>query len=204
MGRHDFKPMLALLAAVVCAAGAAAPAFAAGTSDSSSSGSSAAGGSSVSTGSSATGGSQAGAAGQVGPSSAAGASGAGASQTGAAALARSGVATWYGPGLYGHKTACGQTLTPALIGLANRTLPCGTLVKVSYDGHSKIVPVLDRGPYADNGASWDLTAGAADALEITETVRIRTVVVGAAPNSLTLGAPAVTSSEAAFGGAQAG
>ena len=203
MLRHDFKPMLALLAATACAAGAAAPTFAAGTSGSSSGGSSAAEGSSASTGSSATGGSKAGAAGQARPSSAAGATGSGASRTAATAFARSAIATWYGPGLYGRKTACGQTLTPALVGVANRTLPCGTLVKVSYDGHSKIVPVLDRGPYADNGAGWDLTAGAADALDITETVRISTLVVGAAPNSLTLGAPAATSSETAFGGAQA-
>jgi rare lipoprotein A (peptidoglycan hydrolase) len=196
--------MLALLAATTCAAGAAAPTFAAGTSGSSGSGPGAAGGSSASTGSSATGGSKAGAPGRSGSSSAAGASGSGASQTDARALTRSGIATWYGPGLYGHKTACGQTLTPALIGVANRTLPCGTLVKVGYEGHSKIVPVLDRGPYADNGANWDLTVGAADALGITETARVSTVVVGAAPNSLALGAPAVTSSEAAFGGAQAG
>ena len=44
----------------------------------------------------------------------------------------SGIATWFGPGFYGKKTACGQTLTPAIVGVANRTLPCGTLVKVSY------------------------------------------------------------------------
>ncbi len=175
--------MLALLAVAACAAGAAATAFAAGTSGSSSSGSSAVGGSSASTGSSATGGSQASAASQTRPSSAAAASGSEVSQTGARAVARSGIATWYGPGLYGHKTACGQTLTPALVGVANRTLPCGTLVKVSYGGHSKIVPVLDRGPYAGNGASWDLTAGAADALDITETVRVGTLVVGADPRT---------------------
>src|SRR5579871_6673758 len=42
------------------------------------------------------------------------------------------IATWFGPGFYGHKTACGQTLTPSVIGVAHRTLPCGTLVKVSW------------------------------------------------------------------------
>jgi rare lipoprotein A (peptidoglycan hydrolase) len=197
--RHHLGPLLALLAALGCAAAAAVPAWAAGASPRSSSGSSATGGSSAGTGSGATGGSKASAAGQTST-----AANARASQTMATTVARSGIATWYGPGLYGHKTACGQMLTPGLIGLASRTLPCGTLVKVSYDGRSRIVPVLDRGPYAGNGASWDLTAGAADALEITETVRITTLVVGAAPNSPTLGAPAVTSGEAAFGGAQAG
>jgi rare lipoprotein A (peptidoglycan hydrolase) len=100
-----------------------------------------------------------------------------------------GIATWFGPGFYGHKTACGQTLTPSVIGVANRTLPCGTLVKVSYNGHSLTVPVLDRGPYSHIGADWDLTAGAAQALAVTETVRIGTRIVGSAPNSPTLGLP---------------
>jgi rare lipoprotein A (peptidoglycan hydrolase) len=114
-----------------------------------------------------------------------------------------GIATWFGPGFYGQRTACGQTLTPAVVGVANRTLPCGTLVKVSYGGHTLTVPVLDRGPYA-NHADWDLTAGAAQALDITETVRIHARVVGAAPNTPMLGSPAVTPAEAATGGAQAG
>ncbi len=114
-----------------------------------------------------------------------------------------GVATWFGPGFYGRQTACGQTLTPAVVGVANRTLPCGTLVQVSYRGHTLTVPVLDRGPYA-NHADWDLTAGAAQALDITETVRIATRVVGSAPNTPALGVPPITPEEAATGGAQAG
>lgn len=113
-----------------------------------------------------------------------------------------GVATWFGPGFYGQTTACGQVLTPAVVGVANRTLPCGTLVRVTYRGHALVVPVLDRGPYA-NHADWDLTAGAAQALDITETVHIGARVVGAAPNTPTLGAPLVTPAEAATGGAQA-
>jgi rare lipoprotein A len=100
-----------------------------------------------------------------------------------------GIATWFGPGFYGHRTACGQTLTPAVVGVAHRTLPCGTLVRVSWHGHALTVPVVDRGPYA-HGADWDLTAGAARALGVTETVRIRTRVVGSTANTPTLGAPA--------------
>jgi rare lipoprotein A len=107
-----------------------------------------------------------------------------------------GVATWFGPGFYGHKTACGQTLTPGVLGVAHRTLPCGTLVRVSWHGHALTVPVVDRGPYA-NGADWDLTAGAARALGITETVRIRTRVIGAAANTPALGAPAPAPAAAA-------
>src|SRR6202035_2139127 len=79
------------------------------------------------------------------------------------------IATWFGPGFYGQQTACGQTMTPVIVGVASRTLPCGTLVLVNYKGHRLTVPVIDRGPYG-NGATWDLTWGAASALTIAETV----------------------------------
>jgi rare lipoprotein A len=114
-----------------------------------------------------------------------------------------GIATWFGPGFYGQTTACGQTLTPGVVGVANRSLPCGTLVKVSYKGRTLTVPVLDRGPYSNIGADWDLTAGAAEALGIEDTVRIATRVVGSAPNTPTLGAPPQSLAEAATGGAAA-
>jgi peptidoglycan lytic transglycosylase len=99
------------------------------------------------------------------------------------------IATWFGPGFYGQKTACGQTMTPVVLGVASRTLPCGTLVLVNYKGHKLTVPVIDRGPYAKNGAVWDLTAGAATALTITETVRVKTKIVGQTANTPNLGAP---------------
>src|SRR5664279_3168552 len=57
-------------------------------------------------------------------------------------------ATWYGPGLYGRHTACGETLRPGTIGVAHRSLPCGTAVKFVFHGHSIVVPVIDRGPYS--------------------------------------------------------
>jgi rare lipoprotein A len=114
------------------------------------------------------------------------------------------IATWFGPGLYGQKTACGQTLTPLVLGLANRTLPCGTLVQVTYRGRVATLPVIDRGPYSSIGASWDLTAHAAEALGVEDTVRIVTRVVGSVPNTPTLGAPALSPQALAAGGAQAG
>ena len=76
---------------------------------------------------------------------------------------RPSIATWYGPGDYGRKTACGVTLTKATLGVANRTLRCGMPVAVYYHGRTMVVPVIDRGPYA-NHADWDLTAAAAQAL----------------------------------------
>ncbi len=113
------------------------------------------------------------------------------------------IATWFGPGLYGKQTACGQTLTRAVVGVASRTLPCGTLVEVTYAGRNLTVPVLDRGPYGHD-ASWDLTAAAAAALGVTETVRVVTHVVGKTANTPTLGLPANASSTASSGGALAG
>jgi len=115
------------------------------------------------------------------------------------------IATWFGPGFYGQKTACGQTMSPVIVGVASRTLPCGTLVLVNYKGHRLTVPVIDRGPYG-NGATWDLTWGAASALTITETVRIKTKLVGQAPNTPLLGVPAEvqpTPEAAASGGTSA-
>jgi rare lipoprotein A (peptidoglycan hydrolase) len=81
-------------------------------------------------------------------------------------------------------------MTPVLVGVASRTLPCGTLVRIGYHGHRLTVPVLDRGPYAGNGAAWDLTRGAARALGLTYTTHIATQVVGRVANTPTLGEPA--------------
>jgi rare lipoprotein A (peptidoglycan hydrolase) len=119
--------------------------------------------------------------------------------------AKAQIATWFGPGFYGQKTACGQMMSPVIVGVASRTLPCGTLVLVNYKGHRLTVPVIDRGPYS-NGATWDLTWGAASALTITETVRIKTKLVGQTANSPLLGVPAaakLTVQAAASGGTSA-
>ena len=86
-----------------------------------------------------------------------------------------GMATWYGPGLYGNKTACGQTLTKDLVGVAHKSLPCGTLVEVAYGGASIVVPVVDRGPYS-KGMTWDLTSAAAEQLGFTETAPVGALV----------------------------
>ena len=134
---------------------------------------------------------------------------AGGTAAGPRAVHKTGIATWFGPGFYGKRTACGQIMTPELVGVANRTLPCGTLVKVSYHGHLLTLPVIDRGPYSHIGADWDLTTGAAQTLGVEDTVRIGTRVVGIAPNTPTLGLPAgaltvAPAATAATGGAVAG
>ena len=65
-------------------------------------------------------------------------------------------ASWYGPGFYGHKLACGGTLSRGRIGVANKTMPCGTKVRIRYHGRSVTAPVIDRGPYV-GGRTYDLT-----------------------------------------------
>ncbi len=62
-------------------------------------------------------------------------------------------ASWYGGG---GGLACGGWLTSSTLGVANKTLPCGTLVTLRYDGHTLRVPVIDRGPYVA-GREFDLT-----------------------------------------------
>jgi rare lipoprotein A (peptidoglycan hydrolase) len=69
---------------------------------------------------------------------------------------RPGQASYYGPGLYGGHLACGGTLSASKLGVASKTLPCGTKVTFRYHGRSVTVPVVDRGPYAA-GRDWDLT-----------------------------------------------
>jgi hypothetical protein len=70
---------------------------------------------------------------------------------------RPGVASWYGPTGHGHTTtACGVTLDKTTLGVAHRTLPCGTPVALYYKGRTIVVPVIDRGPFVD-GRTWDLT-----------------------------------------------
>lgn len=82
------------------------------------------------------------------------------------------LATWYGPGLYGNGTACGRTLRPDTLGIAHRSLPCGTEVTVVYNGKAITLPVIDRGPYS--GAEWDLTQEAAERLGFSGTDTVGT------------------------------
>ncbi|MFN8162070.1 MAG: septal ring lytic transglycosylase RlpA family protein [Solirubrobacterales bacterium] len=66
------------------------------------------------------------------------------------------MASYYGPGLYGNGVACGGTLLPSTMGVAHKTLPCGTRVTLRYHGRQVTVPVIDRGPYVA-GRDYDLT-----------------------------------------------
>ncbi|HEX3910435.1 MAG TPA: septal ring lytic transglycosylase RlpA family protein [Solirubrobacteraceae bacterium] len=74
-------------------------------------------------------------------------------------------ASWYGGG---GSLACGGSLTSGTLGVANKTLPCGTLVTLRYGGRSIRVPVVDRGPYVA-GREFDLTEATKQALGFGDT-----------------------------------
>jgi len=75
--------------------------------------------------------------------------------------------SWYGPGFYGNGGACGilgrDGLTPDTVGVAHRTLPCGTRVTFRYNGITVTTQVIDRGPYVA-GRTWDMTHGLCERL----------------------------------------
>jgi hypothetical protein len=79
-------------------------------------------------------------------------------------------ASWYGGG---GGLACGGSLTSATLGVANKTLPCGTLVTLRYNGRSVRVPVVDRGPYVA-GREFDLTQATKQALGFGDTGEVWT------------------------------
>jgi rare lipoprotein A (peptidoglycan hydrolase) len=92
---------------------------------------------------------------------------------------RNNLATWYGPGFWGNRTACGRTLRPRTTGVAHRRLPCGTKVVFAYRGNWVRAKVIDRGPYSGN-YRWDLTRKAAKRLGFLATGagRLKAAVVG--------------------------
>lgn len=102
--------------------------------------------------------------------------------------------SFYGPGFYcvlnrvktclpqaGHsawpnETACGVMYTRTVVGVAHRTLPCGSLVAFTYHGRTVVAPVIDRGPYVA-GRDWDLSGGLCRALGHCFTGPIRWTIV---------------------------
>jgi len=86
---------------------------------------------------------------------------------------RPAAASYYGPGLYGNATACGGRLSPSTVGVAHKTLPCGTKVTLRYRGRTVTVPVIDRGPYAGN-REYDLTAATKAKLRFGSTGNVLT------------------------------
>ena len=80
----------------------------------------------------------------------------------------SGEASWYGPGLYGNRTANGEVFRRGTMTAAHRTLPFGTRVRVTnlWNGRKAVVRINDRGPFAGDRVI-DLAHGAASELGLT-------------------------------------
>jgi rare lipoprotein A len=94
-----------------------------------------------------------------------------------------GVASWYGPSFYGHRTANGETYTAGDLTAAHRTLPMPVNVRVTNldNGKSLVVRVNDRGPFA-KGRIIDLSERAAELLgyKAQGTARVRVQFVARA------------------------
>ena len=94
-----------------------------------------------------------------------------------------GIASWYGPTFYGHRTANGEVYTAQDLTAAHRTLPLPVNVRVTNldNGKSLVVRVNDRGPFA-KGRIIDLSERAAELLGYKEkgTARVRVTFVGRA------------------------
>ena len=60
-----------------------------------------------------------------------------------------------GDGLVGHGMACGSTLTSSVMAVANRTLPCGSRIRIRVGARTVTARVLDRGPWV-TGRTFDL------------------------------------------------
>jgi len=84
---------------------------------------------------------------------------------GAIAGVQEGNASWYGPNFAGRLTSNGEIFDPSKLTAAHRTLPFGTLVKVTnlVNGESVVVRINDRGPFKPNRII-DLSEGAAKAI----------------------------------------
>ena len=79
---------------------------------------------------------------------------------------RHALASWYGPGLFGNPLGCGGRLSTGTVGVANKTLPCGTKVTIRHRGRVLRVRVIDRGPYV-GAREYDLTAATAQKLRFS-------------------------------------
>jgi rare lipoprotein A len=91
-----------------------------------------------------------------------------------------GIASWYGPTFYGHRTANGEIYNAGDLTAAHRTLPMPVNVRVTNldNGKSLVVRVNDRGPYA-KGRIIDVSEAAAKLLGFYKqgTARVRVTYI---------------------------
>ncbi len=94
-----------------------------------------------------------------------------------AASSQTGIASVYS--YSGARTASGGRASPSALTAAHRSLPFGTMVRVTNNanGHSVVVRITDRGPFV-RGRIIDVTPAAAHALGFSGLARVTLVVVG--------------------------
>jgi len=95
-----------------------------------------------------------------------------------------GLASWYGPGFHGEETASGEIFDQREMVAAHRSLPLGSVVRVTNLENQRrvVLRVIDRGPYGRNyrkGTIIDVSKGAARRLGFVRDglVRVRVEVV---------------------------
>nr|WP_245524170.1 septal ring lytic transglycosylase RlpA family protein [Methylobacterium nonmethylotrophicum] len=86
---------------------------------------------------------------------------------------QAGVASWYGPGFHGRKTANGERFSTHALTAAHRNLPFGTQVRVTNNtnGRSVVVRINDRGLYV-GGRVIDLSNAAARAIGVSGLAKV--------------------------------
>ncbi len=91
---------------------------------------------------------------------------------------QSGMASWYGPGFQGRKTASGERFNTHDLTAAHRSLPFGTRVKVTNQktGRAVVVRINDRGPF-HGGRVIDLSRASAAAIGMGGTARVQLVAL---------------------------
>ena len=77
-----------------------------------------------------------------------------------------------GPGAFGRRTVCGETIKADTEGVAHPVLPCGARIYISYGGRKVLTQVIDRGPNAP-GREFDVTKALADEIGLHGTRSIR-------------------------------
>jgi rare lipoprotein A len=109
---------------------------------------------------------------------------AGSSSASDSAKSQFGLASWYGPGFHGEETASGEIFDQRKMVAAHRTLPLGSVIRVTNleNGRRVTLRVIDRGPYGRNvrkGTVVDVSRAAARRLRFTTTglVRVRLDVI---------------------------
>ncbi|MFC6646543.1 septal ring lytic transglycosylase RlpA family protein [Granulicella cerasi] len=110
--------------------------------------------------------------------------------TGKPIMTETGMASWYGPSFHNRKAADGSTYDQNGLTAAHRTLPLGSLARVTNlaTNESVIVRITDRGPFV-RGRLMDLSEGAAKRIDLYRMGVAKVKVEAYSPSSATVEKP---------------